>query len=67
MLLDSDFKARIVDFGLARLKSDDMHLCHDMFSQDLGRSQETRIGNGDDYLNFNGNFQTTIYSKPWPP
>ena len=49
MLLDSDFKARIVDFGLSRLKSDDMHLCHDMFSQDLGRSQEL-VGRSQDLL-----------------
>jgi serine/threonine protein kinase len=49
VLLDGNFNARIADFGLARLKSDDMHLYHDMFSQDLGRSQEL-MGRSQDLL-----------------
>eukprot|EP01018_Ginkgo_biloba_P024811 Gb_03830 [translate_table: standard] len=39
VLLDSNFNARIADFGLARIKCDDFYY-PDMFSQDLGRSQE---------------------------
>lgn len=49
VLLDGNFSARIADFGLARLKSDDMYLYHDMFSGDLGRSQEL-MGRSQDLL-----------------
>lgn len=49
VLLDDNFSARIADFGLARLKDDDMYLHHDMFSGDLGRSQEL-MGRSQDLL-----------------
>ena len=49
VLLDGNFSARIADFGLARLKSDDMHLYHDMFSQELGGSQKL-MGRSQNFL-----------------
>ncbi|MQM06090.1 hypothetical protein Taro_038906 [Colocasia esculenta] len=40
VLLGSDFRAKISDFGLSRIKSEGPDLGFELYSQDLGRSEE---------------------------
>ncbi|CAO2822253.1 unnamed protein product [Amaranthus hypochondriacus] len=62
VLLDWDFKAKISDFGLSRMKVED-EIGIDMFSQDLGKSQE--LWKSQDFSgNLNGEMTPTIGTPP---
>ncbi|KNA02614.1 hypothetical protein SOVF_216780 [Spinacia oleracea] len=62
VLLDWDFKAKISDFGLSRVKVED-EVGIDLFSQELGKSQE--LWKSQDLSgNFNGETTPTIGTPP---
>ncbi|KAK9684266.1 hypothetical protein RND81_10G197900 [Saponaria officinalis] len=57
VLLDWEFKGKLSDFGLSRVKVEDEVGVVDMFSQDLGRSQELSGNlNGDGLNHIEGQF-----------